>query len=389
MKIINRPFGKACGLGFLATGLLFAAASSSYLEAGTLTAVHSLSNGTGAPSVKANDGHFYGIRGTTFYKITSAGVYSTVATFSVGQVNSLIKGSDGNLYGTTWDGGSNGDGTVFQLTLTGTATVLADFYSGGSGHWPGRLLQASTGEFYGVTAGGGYYGDGTVFRLEEVSSVWTLTTARDLDASLTGSAPNSLIEGSDGYLYGTAEYGGTYGGGTLFQLDGNAGHISILKELGDSMWDGEFPAYIVEKEPGKFIGMTNGGGYFGRGMVYTYTQDLGYYTWMDLGEDYPDDPGYPNDGGYAPNGSPVMGTDGKLYGTMADGGNYYSASHGCGTLYRLTFNFSTYSYNLETLVEFSTSGSIGILPQESLTHDGSGSFHGTTSYGGGVFKFTP
>jgi hypothetical protein len=148
---------------------------------------------------------------------------------------------------------------------------------------------------------------------------------------------------------------------------------------------------VVEKEPGKFVGMTNEGGYYGRGVVFTYTGQDGFVTWMDLG--YYEEDVYEE--GYQPNGTPVLGTDGKLYGTMNTGGNFYSTSQGCGTLYRLTFDFNGYNYNYETLHAFSPSNAAGALPKVTLTANGSGSFYGTTtvssgsSYAGKIFKFTP
>jgi uncharacterized repeat protein (TIGR03803 family) len=380
--------------GLLVAGILSVAFATNVAQASTMTSVRSFSSGPAeAPLVKANDGNFYGIADGYFYKLTSAGVYTAITSWTGGQVNSLIKGSDGDLYGTTWDSGSSSNGTVFKVTTSGTISVLASFSSGTTGNAPSNLVQASTGEFYGVTESGGYNGDGTIFKLEEGSgSTWTLSSLHDFDSS-QAEFPSSLIVGSDGNLYGTAKQGGYYDCGTMFQYDFSSTRLNVLVDMDVSYWyaPASSPAYVVEKEPGKFVGMTNEGGYYGRGVVFTYTGQDGFVTWMDLG--YYEEDVYEE--GYQPNGTPVLGTDGKLYGTMNTGGNFYSTSQGCGTLYRLTFDFNGYNYNYETLHAFSPSNAAGALPKVTLTANGSGSFYGTTtvssgsSYAGKIFKFTP
>ena len=77
----------------------------------------------------------------------------------------LVRGSDGNFYGTTYFGGTNGDGTVFKITPSGTLTTLYSF-SGSDGAQPyAGLVQGSDGNFYGTTSSGGANNAGTVFRL--------------------------------------------------------------------------------------------------------------------------------------------------------------------------------------------------------------------------------
>jgi uncharacterized repeat protein (TIGR03803 family) len=134
--------------------------------------------------VKASNGDFYGTTlaggaknvGTAF-KITSTGTLTTIHSFcskancTDGQnpaYATLVIGSDGNFYGTTYMGGK-GDGTLFKMTGGGTLTTLYSFCSKSGcsdGQTPyGGLVQDTNGEFYGATYGGGANNDGSIFSL--------------------------------------------------------------------------------------------------------------------------------------------------------------------------------------------------------------------------------
>lgn len=394
MKKHRSQLGRILHAGLLAAGFVLAAFTPVSVQAYSLTASHTFSS-TGpaeAPLVKANDGNYYGFGDGTFYKLTPGGTYTVVASLSV-YPNSLIKGSDGNLYGTTWSGGSHDYGTIFKIALDGTLTVLVEFDSG-DGYSPGHLIQGSDGQFYGTTDNGGYYGYGTVFQLD--SSTWTVTTLVLL-SSAEGRLASSLMQASDGYLYGTAELGGTYNEGTIFRVDPSYPTMTVLAELGGEPYYhtyvpayGANPSYLVESENGKFIGMTAAGGYFGRGVLFTYTEESGYMTQCDIGgDDYEnlDGPGT----GDNPNGAPVRSSDGYFYGTMKSGGYSPSDVDGGGILYRMAFNFSTSTVSYDPLVAFNSSGTVGAFPLTGLTYNGSGSFYGTTTASGHgkIFKFTP
>ncbi len=184
--------------------------------------------------VQATDGNFYGTTyaggangyGTVF-KITPSGTLTTLYSFcSKGGCADgsypeagLVQATDGNLYGTTFaatfDGGANGDGTVFKITPSGTLTTLYSF-SGpdGANPWAG-LVQATDGNFYGTTYAGGANGDGTVFKTPLTG---ILTTLHSFDGT-DGAGPEAgLVQATDGNFYGTTFYGGTNGAGTVFRL---------------------------------------------------------------------------------------------------------------------------------------------------------------------------
>jgi len=133
----------------------------------------------------------------------------------------LIQGADGNLYGVTQYGGAVtsdnelGSGTIFRLTTGGTLTTLYTFCKSGppcsDGEGPNSLMQGSDGNLYGTSAG-------SVF---EATPEGAFTTIYGL-LSYEGS-PNSLMQGTDGAFYGTAWGGGKTGRGTIFRLDTGLG----------------------------------------------------------------------------------------------------------------------------------------------------------------------
>ena len=158
----------------------------------------------------------------TIFKITPQGQFSTVHSFSGTDgshpVSGLIEGTDGNYYGTTISG-FYGAGTIFRITPSGTLTTLANL-SGSQGAKPyAPLVQASDGFFYGTTVAGGSHSYGSIYR---VSSAGTLTPLYDFCAQsdcTDGSYPEAaMIQGADGNLYGTTNGGGAYASGEIFRF---------------------------------------------------------------------------------------------------------------------------------------------------------------------------
>src|SRR4029077_15822440 len=121
--------------------------------------------------VQASDGNFYGTtavgggaNGGKIFKLTPAGVLTILHTFTFGNSDGgipqsgLIQATDGNLYGTTQNGGSFGQGTVYQVSTSGSFTVLRSFNQGSDGQPSGALIQATDGNLYGMTQRGGSFG---------------------------------------------------------------------------------------------------------------------------------------------------------------------------------------------------------------------------------------
>ena len=134
----------------------------------------------------------------------------------------LMADPAGNLYGTTADGGASGQGTVFQLDPSGNPTVLYSFTGGSDGAYPeAGVIADMAGNLYGTTYGGGAGGQGTVFQLTPSG---TLTVLYSFTGGADGGRPGAdLIADAAGNLYGTTALGGANtscpeGCGTVFEL---------------------------------------------------------------------------------------------------------------------------------------------------------------------------
>ena len=257
---------------------------------------------------------FGGANGTgAVIKVTAAGqesvLYSFAASGSGDAANpyaGLIQASDGNLYGTTLVGGVNNLGAVFQITPAGAESVLHSFGTGNDGVLPaGGLIQASDGNLYGVTASGGTSGEGTVFEI-------TLTGAESVLYSF-GGAPDgneplgSLLQASDGNFYGLTEFGGATGVGTVVKVT-PGGVESVLYSFGASGGDAQYPYFdgLMQASDGNMYGMTYEGGANSLGAIFEITlagAESVLYSFGSVSGD-----------GINPTGSLLQATDGNLYG---------------------------------------------------------------------------
>jgi len=163
------------------------------------------------------------------YKIAPGGGETVLYAFNggpgdcSGPTDGVIADKSGNLYGTTYYGGSNGQGCIFKLATDGTATMLHSFTgNGGDGLNPeGGLIQDAKGNFYGTTLQGGKKRLGIVFRLAPDG---TETVLHTFAGGSDGQNPwAGLIGGGNGMLYGTTEAGGggtgcSRGCGTIFEV---------------------------------------------------------------------------------------------------------------------------------------------------------------------------
>jgi uncharacterized repeat protein (TIGR03803 family) len=165
--------------------------------------------------------------GTVFRLSTNGTGYAVLYTFHGAGGDGrnpnagLIQGNDGALYGTTYGGGTGGYGTVFKLNPDGSGYAILHSFSTNASDGQllnGRLVQANNGILYGTTQQGGSYGQGTIFGVNTTGTAYRVvyhfgTTPGDGQTIVAG-----LIQGSDGALYGQASAGGDLNAGTVFRL---------------------------------------------------------------------------------------------------------------------------------------------------------------------------
>ena len=182
----------------------------------------------------------------------------------------LLQDASGNLYGTTFAGGTNGYGTVFKVTPAGVETVLYSFSGGTDGQYPqAGLIQDASGNLYGTTYGidlyGGTNSNGTVFKVTP-SGVGTVLYS--FGTGTDGNYPYAgLIQDASGNLYGTTTGGGANNKGTVFKVT-PAGVETVLHSFGTGT-DGRYPyAGLIQDTSGNLYGTTHGGGTNNIGTVF-------------------------------------------------------------------------------------------------------------------------
>jgi uncharacterized repeat protein (TIGR03803 family) len=243
--------------------------------------------------VTGGNGDFYGVttglvNGTqypsTFYKIYAPGflLWHVFANSEGSQCSGVVLGSNGNFWGGCNYGGANNQGTLFQITPNGTLTVMHNFV-GSDGLFPGGLpmVQAADGNYYGVTAGGGSFGFGTVFQLQPTGVhkvLYHFTGGAD------GATPAAgLTVGADGNLYGTTAAGGSFtscanGCGVIFKIT-TSGTYSVQYTFDGSHGSNPQSALALDTD-GHFYGTTSAGGANGGGVFYSF--DVGFSAFASL-----------------------------------------------------------------------------------------------------------
>jgi uncharacterized repeat protein (TIGR03803 family) len=156
----------------------------------------------------------------TVFQITPSGTLTTLHEFDSTDGSNpavgLVQASNGNLYGTTVLGGSTGYGTLFEITPSGTLTMLYNFNSGqGTPGGGNQLIQATDGNLYGTSYGGGANDYGSIF---EFTPTGTLTILHSFDSTDGANLFAALIQATNGSFYGTTSSGGANGLGTVFSL---------------------------------------------------------------------------------------------------------------------------------------------------------------------------
>jgi uncharacterized repeat protein (TIGR03803 family) len=226
----------------------------------------------------------YGSRcdGTVYELTPSAGGWTESVVHCFSALNDgyrpwsgVVFDQSGNLYGTTYWGGPYSVGTVFELSPSAsgwTETVLHNFEGGNDGENPiGGLIVSASGNVYGTTPTGGTYGGGTVFELRSLNGTWVYTVLYNFSGAKGPEA--SLSIDADGNLYGTSYNGGTYGWGSVFKLTPSGGGW-IYTSLHDFTAgnDGSRPVSdVIFDVQGNLYGTAELNGAYGRGIVWEIT----------------------------------------------------------------------------------------------------------------------
>ncbi len=266
---------------------------------------------------------------------------TTLTSFSNNAFNAgVILGSDGNVYCTDEYGGSYYEGSILKITPSGKTTTLYQFgsdkddYSGGSG--PNPIIQGSDGYLYGTTQYGGNFGEGLIFRISTAGSYSTLYNFGE--GTNDGSDPlSALTLGTDGNLYGTTS--------------GYLGYDETRRNGNEKM--GKTPGYF-------------GGSY---GTIFSFSPASRAFTVLHSFDYY--------DGG-SPSSPMIQGKDGYLYGVTSYDGAYYD-----GTIFRIQTTGESFS----DLHDFGQSqdgfgNSLDGAYPNGLTQGADGNFYGTTESGG-------
>jgi uncharacterized repeat protein (TIGR03803 family) len=285
----------------------------------------------------------------------------------------LAFGTNGNLWGTTSYGGTgtnvcvDGCGTVFEISLSGAFTSRHSFTNADGESPRAGLVQASDGNLYGTTAyGGTFAGHGTVYRITPAGVLTNLHTFRGNEGT---ALEGTLIEGPNGILYGTTAGGGVISAGTVFQITTNG--VFAALNANPSTGLNQPAAGVVLASDGNLYGTSEFGGTStncigGCGAIYRITPG-GVVTTLHS---------FDKSDGQSPKSVLVEGPGGILYGTTYGSPlSVLNCANGCGTIFQITTNGG-----FTTLHTFA--GPEGKLPEAGLVFGSDGNLYGTGSRGG-------
>jgi len=330
--------------------------------------------------VRDSTGNLYGtteaggaVNRGVVYKVDMAGQETVLHAFTGADggnpsYGGVIRDSAGDLYGTTSQGGPNGQGVVFKVDTADQETVLYSFPGAADGRFPrAGLIRDPSGNLYGTTSGGGTAGVGVVYKVAangRETLLYTFTGAAD------GGVPEAgMIRDSTGNLYGTAAFGGTGNAGVVDKLD-TAGQETVLYAFTGGA-DGAYPEGGLIADPaGNLYGTTTYGGTAAGfdGVVFkldTSGHETVLYNFCSLA-------GCAD--GSGPSAGVIRDSAGNLYGTTSYGGSG-SCYPGCGVVYKVN------TAGHETVLHSFTGGD-GSSPSGGVVRDSAGNLYGTTFYGG-------
>jgi len=295
--------------------------------------------------LKASNGKLYGM--TWGGGVNSKGVlfeYDTVTNELIKKLDfdgaekgenpmgSLMQASNGKLYGMTWSGGTNDKGVLFEFNVsTNTYTKKTDFNETNGSNPYGGLTETSNGKLYGMTERGGSNSRGVLFEYTPSNNILTVVFNF---ADAVGTDPyGSLIQASNGKLYGMTLRGGTNNKGVLFEFDPATN--TYTKKVDFDITNGASPyGSLTEASNGKLYGMTSSGGTNNEGVLFEYDIATNILTKKLDFDDV--------DKGKTPKGSLMQASNGKLYGMTYDGG-----INDMGVMFEYDIDSDTYTKTLD------------------------------------------
>lgn len=306
------------------------------------------------------------------YMINSDGSgYAATNPFSSSTVleDGLFEASDKLIYGVSKQGGASNKGFVFRIYADGRNLEIIKDFSGADAQFPNNsLIEGTDGKLYGTTLSGSntVVAEGTIFRLDKDGS--NFEALRYLDVPADGQLlEGGIIEASDGFIYGTTQNGGNHSRGTIFRMAKDGTNFSVVYHFNTAA--GCCTSTRLIEDNGKLIGLNGIGGGFGNGAVYSYDLSNGSYTGLG---------GVPNTIGFGVNKNFII-DNGFLYGVTISG-----AANGTGSIFKMELATGTYTLLHDNS---STAGLVTIC----LGSDGN--LYGTTQFdgangNGSLFKLT-
>src|ERR1035437_3147587 len=225
------------------------------------------------------------------------------------QYSTLLKASDGMLYGTTSTGGTNNTGVVYRYNPSNASySKLYDFTTN-FGNPTGGLIQASNGKIFGMTTGP----NAGIFQIDIQNGTPTELYSFEVNNGNDGLNPcGSLLQASNGKLYGMTVTGGLYGLGVLFEFDPNTFVFTKKIDFNSAIMGSNPFGSLVQDSNGVLYGMTSSGGLNNGGILFEYIPSGSVFIKLQ------DFQGISN--GLRPIGSLTVSNDGRLFGMTSSGG---------------------------------------------------------------------